>query len=615
MCFGGDSPINLPVATSRATMGSPRQKFALHFKKRGFVTGQTASSNMCVKPVEVPIHFGNARNQKHIHRLPCPPVTAQQGLPSQLKIPNPIKQISSITPVKFDRLALFLRGYDQDAFEFLENGFSEGFALKFHGTRSYRESPNLMSAIANPDTLLQKIHTEIALNRIAGPFSFPPFANLQISPLGLVPKKAPGEYRLIHHLSFPDGASINDGIDAADKSVHYETLDDAIFQINNFGPGALLSKTDLESAFRILPVRPADYELLGMMIGENYYYDKCLPMGCAISCQLFEKFSSALHWIMQYYFKATGVVHVLDDFLFIGAPGTPQCQLLLDHFLDMCLKVGVPIKHEKTVQPTTCITFLGIELDTQTMVARLPIEKVDKISLALADFRQRQKVTLVDLQSLIGLLNFACRVVVPGRTWLRRLIDLTKGLTQPFHHVRLTADAKADLEVWSIFIHHFNNSTMFLSNHWDTNAQLQLFTDASNLGFGALLESQWFYGEWDIAMQTHHINIKELFPITVALELWGKRLENKSVLFFSDNETVVAIINKQTSPNPHMMALLRRLVTVSLCFNIRFRAKHIPGTENVLADALSRLQVRAFRKTAPHMDRLPTRVPDRLLHI
>lgn len=142
-----------------------------------------------------------------------------------------------------------------------------------------------------------------------------------------------------------------------------------------------------------------------------------------------------------------------------------------------------------------------------------------------------------------------------------------------------------------------------------------MFTDASNLGFGAILGNQWFYGKWDPAMEKYHINIKELFPITVALEVWGDLLKNKSVLFFSDNETVVAILNKQTSPNSDMMILVRRLVVVSLRYNIRFRAKHIPGKQNVLADYLSRLQVPEFLSAAPHMDSMPTRVPETHLRI
>jgi len=64
------------------------------------------------------------------------------------------------------------------------------------------------------------------------------------------------------------------------------------------------------------------------------------------------------------------------------------------------------------------------------MEARLPEEKLQKCRNLSTDFFSRRSVCLKELQSLIGLLNFTCLVVVPGRAFLRRLIDLTKGSLQ-----------------------------------------------------------------------------------------------------------------------------------------------------------------------------------------
>ena len=136
---------------------------------------------------------------------------------------------------------------------------------------------------------------------------------------------------------------------------------------------------------------------------------------------------------------------------------------------------------------------------------------------------------------------------------------MTCKLSNPTHHMRLTKEAKLDLKVWQLFIESFNGTTMFLPNSWESES-LNMYTDASNLGFGGIFGCQWFNGWLDDSMMRHHINIKELFPIVIALEYWGNLLRNKSVLFFSDNTTVVAVINKQTSPNTTMMVLVRRLV-------------------------------------------------------
>lgn len=80
---------------------------------------------------------------------------------------------------------------------------------------------------------------------------------------------------------------------------------------------------------------------------------------------------------------------------------------------------------------------MGLELDTLNFEIRLPQDKLTQLKLEIQKFKAKRSATLKELQSLIGMLNFACSVVPPGRTFLRRLIDLTIGLKKPYHHRRL----------------------------------------------------------------------------------------------------------------------------------------------------------------------------------
>ena len=88
----------------------------------------------------------------------------------------------------------------------------------------------------------------------------------------------------------------------------------------------------------------------------------------------------------------------------------------------MCDNLGVPMAPEKTISPSSVLCLVGIELDTDKMEARLPEEKLRKCVTLIYEFLKREKVSLKEMQSLIGLLNFTCSVVIPGRTFLRRLI-------------------------------------------------------------------------------------------------------------------------------------------------------------------------------------------------
>ena len=99
------------------------------------------------------------------------------------------------------------------------------------------------------------------------------------------------------------------------------------------------------------------------------------------------------------------------------------------------------------------------------------------------------------MQSLIGLFNFTCSVITPGRAFLRRMVDLTKGPQRPHHHIRLTKDVKQDIALWFRFLDHFNGKSFFLDDKWLTSPNLDMYTDAAgSLGYGAIFGKRWLYG-------------------------------------------------------------------------------------------------------------------------
>ena len=193
---------------------------------------------------------------------------------------------------------------------------------------------------------------------------------------------------------------------------------------------------------------------------------------------------------------ACAVLHILDDFLFI-AKSEEQCRSDLNNFLTMCNYLGVPLAPEKTVGPATVLQFAGITLDSVRQEARLPAEKLPRCRAMLQDFQARRSVRLKELQSLIGLLNFTCLVVVPGRAFLHRMIDLTKGVKKPHHHIHLSRGAQSDIMLWLRFLEDFNGRSFFFSDFWETSQTLQLYSDsAGSIGFGAAFASHWFHGLW-----------------------------------------------------------------------------------------------------------------------
>ncbi|KAM4748928.1 uncharacterized protein WCC33_006337 [Rhinophrynus dorsalis] len=288
-------------------------------------------------------------------------------------------------------------------------------------------------------------------------------------------------------------------------------------------------------------------------------------MGCSVSCAFFEKFSSALHWAVE---KRAGVAHYLDDFLFVVEKGSEQAGNLLKCAEQLFEEVGVPVAHDKTVLPTTKLSYLGIEIDSEEGQVRLPLEKVLKARAAVVGMVGRQKVSLREMQGLLGLLNFASRVIPMGRIFSRRLERATVGVRRPLHKIRITRQLREDLKVWEAFLINFNGVRLWREPP-RANGQMQLYTDAAGaVGFGAFFQGQWCAERWPEAWHsqglTRNLVLLELFPIVVALELWYEGLANKEVVFWTDNMSVVYAINRHLVANMYGDEDIDELITASL---------------------------------------------------
>ena len=180
----------------------------------------------------------------------------------------------------------------------------------------------------------------------------------------MIPKKnRPGKWRLICDLSSPKNHSVNNGIDPNLCSMKYISVHDAIREIQKLGKGTLLAKIDINEAYRIVPVHPQDRPLLGFQWHGQTFVDGVLPFGLQSEPKIFDSLASMLNWILIDQCQIT-IIHYLDDFLIIGPPESPRCLDAIQKTLQTWAQLGVPIAPEKFEGPTTCLTFLGIKIDT-----------------------------------------------------------------------------------------------------------------------------------------------------------------------------------------------------------------------------------------------------------
>lgn len=514
------------------------------------------------------------------------------------------------SPIVIGTLVRLLQNYPfkEDA-TFLYEGFMHGFKLGYTGRRQSCEARNLPSLTKNLQAAKDIIKEEVAAGRVAGPFKQPPLPSLRCSPIGLIPKHSSAKFRLIHHLSWPHGNSVNDGISPDAARVAYTSFDRVIESIVRLGRGALLAKADVKSAFRLLPIHPDDYQLLGFKFEGSYYFDMAQPFGARSSCATWERLAKLINWsILQGSNSDATAHHYLDDYIFVGRGA--GCQSLLDTFIQLCNQLGVPLAGEKMEGPATIITFLGLTIDTNRMQVRVPAEKVAKALKLINNLIERKRIRLRTLQSVIGSLQFLCKAIKPGRPFLQRLIALTRGISKPFYSVRISPGAKLDAIMWQQFLTHFNGTSAFLPASWQDSSNLQFYTDASKtLGYGAYFAGKWFYGQWPSSANNWSIAVCELFPIVLGLMTWASAMRQKKVTIWCDNKSVTEVINKQASHCPKLMILMRALTLVCLEHNILIRALHIVSFCNKIADSLSRGKIDQFRALAPDAEMLPTPTP------
>ena len=525
--------------------------------------------------------------------------------------------------------------YDKEKTEYLIEGFTHGFDIGYRGpTEIKQKSQNLKLTVGDEIELWNKVMKEVQAGRYAGPFEEIPFDSYIQSPIGLVPKDGGKKTRLIFHLSHPrdkkKGISVNGNTPEDMTKVKYSDFDEAVKLCIAEGKGCAIAKSDLSSAFRHLPIKPEHWKYLVMkakhpITGVWYYFiDKCLPFGASISCAHFQAFSDALAHIVECKTKKRNV-NYLDDFFF--AQFLKQlCNEQVQKFLQICNAIQFPVSEEKTFWGTTRLTFLGLLIDTVSQLICVPVDKVQKAKELIDKIltKKSKKITLRELQSLTGFLNFLCKAVVPGRAFTRRLYSYTEKLNfmKPHHHVKITGETRLDLEMWLEFLNH---PGIFTRHFIDldrtiTSVDVEFYTDASAnafLGCGGISENDWYILQWDdkfINTNRPSINYLELYAVSVAVILWMHKYKNRRISIFCDNYSVVHMINTSSSKCQNCMVLIRIITLHCLKFNVKLNIKHVPGNLNTYSDNLSRLKYKQFwqqaRKEKRKFNKIPMEIPE-----
>ena len=181
-------------------------------------------------------------------------------------------------------------------------------------------------------------------------------------------------------------------------------------------------------------------------------------MGYALPPAIFNQVADALQWILRNNYDVANLEPYLDDFMSVAPPSghvaTSLAAIQKATVLQVFENLGVPVATvaDKVVGPTTRMTVLGIEVDSVAQLSRLSDEKMEALTAALIVWSRRHSCTKRELLSLVGTLSFAAKVVPPGRTFIRRLIDLSCIVESLDGTITFDEDARPDIQVVAAFL-------------------------------------------------------------------------------------------------------------------------------------------------------------------
>ena len=369
---------------------------------------------------------------------------------------------------------------DRQLLEFIQYGFPLGYLGPVSDTT---DVPNHDSATNFPSFIDTFVQEEMQHGAFMGPFTRVPFTPwAHVSPLMSRPKSDPAKRRVSTDLTFPQDRSVNAYImkNSALGIVRDHTLPtvaDIVSLLQHHGPGSVMFTVDIARAYRNFRSDPIDWPLLCVAWKGAYYVDTSMPFGArASSCHM----QRAADFIVRA-LRREGIegAMYLDD-LIIVAPDHTTATQQYHRVRSLLAELGLPEAEDKAQPPSTCVTWLGMNIDSCEMTLSIPQSKVADI----LQYVQRCKVTRSlhkrQLQSLIGKLMHLAKCVLPARVFMARLIEALRDMKTSWY-TRVTATMRADLEWFSQFAATWNGRAVIPQ----TAPHRRIQVDACLTGVGA----------------------------------------------------------------------------------------------------------------------------------
>ncbi|XP_060587193.1 uncharacterized protein LOC132742746 [Ruditapes philippinarum] len=282
----------------------------------------------------------------------------------------------------------------------------------------------------------------------------------------------------------------------------------------------------------------------------------------------------------------------LDDWLCLNQI---HQHLLKDQYvcLNLLIKLGFLVNLEKSnLIPQQIITYIGAVFNLKLGLILPTEERFLKIQNAILDL-VNGKNKAQNFLHLLGLMASWLELIPNARLFMRPIQLHLLSFWKPSSYswdmiIPFTPHLQSHLRWW------LNPANIFKGRSLhQTLSEVIITTDASKKMYGGHLGNQYFQGTWPLDQINWHINSLEMEAVFLTVNHFLSQIQGKSVLIKTDNTTVAQYINKQGGTKSSKLCIqTRKLWTLAIQNNISLRANHIVGTQNILADQLSRHKIR-----------------------
>ena len=344
---------------------------------------------------------------------------------------------------------------------------------------------------------------------------------------------------------------------------------------------------DLRDAYFHVLMHPRSRPWLRFTWAKRVFQFRALPFGLSLSPWVFTRVTRELAIVLRR--RGIRVRMYLDDWLVLSQ-SRETCLVHTLEVRQLAESLGFTLNLEKSdLNPAQSFVYLGMIIDTQSMTVRPGDKRLRHLALQLAQLRSQVHASARQLFSLLGSMESLAALVPLGRLFKR---PLQRGLSQRWSPTRGSWDDRIQLGDWFLLA-----TDRWLDVAWLSSGvplvpatpQLQLFTDASSVGWGAHVEDLSAAGVWSAEQTLLHVNWLEMEAVRLALRAFQSFLHQKAVLLCTDNTTVACYLNKQGGARSISLSLkAEEILLWCQSHQVLLRARHVPGKLNIVADLLSR---------------------------